>query len=154
MRPIFGEFECKMDSKGRFVLPSGLKKQLPEGEQKEFVVNRGLDTCLVLYPIKVWERELEQIHSQNQYVARNRAFARKFMNGATPIELDNSFRVNVPKKLMGYASLGKELVLIASFDRIEIWDKATYDQWLASDKWDMEELSEEVMGGGANDLNK
>ena len=59
--------------------------------------------------------------------------------------------MNVPKKLMGYASLDKELVLIASFDRIEIWDKATYDKWLESDKWDMEELSEEVMGGGNND---
>lgn len=150
MRPIFGEFECKMDSKGRFVLPSGLKKQLPEGERKEFVVNRGLDACLVLYPLSVWESELEKIHARNQYVAKNRAFARKFMNGATPLELDNSFRVNIPKKLTGYASLDKEVVLIASFDRIEIWDKETYDQWLASDKWDMEELSEEVMGGASD----
>lgn len=147
MRPIFGEFECKIDSKGRFVLPSGLKKQLPEAEQKDFVINRGLDECLVLYPLAVWERELQRIHSRNQYIEKNRAFARKFMNGATPLELDGSSRVLVPKRLMGYASLEKEIVLVASFDRIEIWGKEAYEKWLESDKWDMEELSEEVMGG-------
>lgn len=150
MRPIFGEFECKMDSKGRFVLPSGLKKQLPEDEQKEFVINRGLDQCLVLYPIKVWEEELTRIHSRNQYVERNRAFARKFMNGATPVELDGSSRVLVPKRLAGYADLDKELVLVASFDRVEIWGRDAYEKWIASDKWDMAELSEEVMGGDDN----
>lgn len=147
MRPIFGEFECKIDSKGRFVLPSGLKKQLPEGEQKDFVINRGLDECLVLYPLSVWERELQRIHSRNQYIEKNRAFARKFMNGATPLELDGSSRVLVPKRLMGHASLQKEIVLVASFDRIEVWGKEAYEKWLESDKWDMEELSEEVMGG-------
>lgn len=147
MRPIFGEFECKIDSKGRFALPSGLKKQLPEEEQVEFVINRGLDECLVLYPRKVWEAELEKIYARNQYSAKNRAFARKFMNGAKPLELDGSSRVLVPKQLMSHAALKKELVLVASFDRIEIWDKEVYDKWLASDKWDMEALSEEVMGG-------
>ena len=128
-------------------MPSGLKKQLPEGEQVEFVINRGLDECLVLYPRKVWEAELEKIYARNQYSAKNRAFARKFMNGAKPLELDGSSRVLVPKQLMSHAFLKKELVLVASFDRIEIWDKEVYDKWLASDKWDMEALSEEVMGG-------
>lgn len=151
MRPIFGEYECKLDSKGRFVLPSGLKKQLPEGQQKEFVLNRGLDECLVLFPIAVWERELKKIQKRNQYVARNRAFARKFMNGATPVDLDSASRVLVPKRLSGYAGLGKELVLVASFDRVEIWDKAVYEKWLGDDQWDMETLSEEVMGGLPDD---
>lgn len=146
MRPIFGEYECKIDAKGRFVLPSGLRRQLPEDEQKEFVINRGLDQCLVLYPIKIWERELAKIHSRNQYVAKNRAFARKFQNGAKPVEIDNAGRVLVPKQLAGYAEVSKELVLVASFDRIEIWDKGVYDAWQADEQWDMETLSEEVMG--------
>jgi MraZ protein len=146
MRPIFGEYECKIDAKGRFVLPSGLRKQLPEEDQKEFVINRGLDQCLVLYPIKIWDRELKRIHSRNQYVAKNRAFARKFMNGATPVEIDSAGRVLVPKRLVGHADLQSELLLVASFDRVEIWDKKVYDEWQADDKWDMEKLSEEVMG--------
>lgn len=147
MKPIFGEFECKIDPKGRFVLPAGIKKQLAEEDQKDFVINRGLDQCLVMYPQRVWEKELRRIHSRNQYIEKNRAFARMFMNGATPVELDSASRALIPKRLADHASIRKDLVLVANFDRIEIWEKAVYDKWIASDKYDMEKLSEEVMGG-------
>jgi MraZ protein len=135
-----------MDSKGRFVFPSGLKKQLPDDQQKEFVLNRGLDECLVLYPVKIWEAELKNIHSKNQYLAKNRAFARMFQSGALPVELDSSNRVLIPKRLAAHAKIDQDLIVVASFDRIEIWDKATYEAWLASGQYDMEALSEEVMG--------
>lgn len=151
MKPIFGEFECKVDAKGRFMLPSGLRKQLPESEQNDFVINRGLDKCLTLYPIRVWERELAKIHAKNQYVAKNRAFARKFMNGASPVELDSNSRVLIPRRLFEYAGIQKEIVLVASFDRMEIWDKAVYEAWLEDDQYDMEQLSEEVMGASDKD---
>lgn len=148
MKPIFGEFECKLDAKGRFLLPSGLKRQLPQNEQESFVVNRGIDTCLVLFPIRVWEEELSKIHAKNQYIAKNRAFARKFQSGAMPVALDGNSRINIPKRLMEYAGLSKEVVLVASFDRVEIWDKDAYEAWLDDDQFDMEKLSEEVMGNG------
>ena len=151
MKPIYGEYDCKMDAKGRFLLPSGLKKQLPEGQQEEFVVNRGIDQCLVIFPVKVWEAELEKIYSKNQFVAKNRAFARKFQNGATPLALDGNSRVLIPKRLMDHAKLKKELVLVATYDRVEIWDRANYEEWLKDEKYDMEKLSEEVMGDGDND---
>ncbi|MFN8396845.1 MAG: division/cell wall cluster transcriptional repressor MraZ [Bacteroidia bacterium] len=146
MRPIYGEYECRLDSKGRFAFPSGLKKQLPDDQQKEFVLNRGLDECLVLYPVKVWEAELRKIHSRNQYVAKNRAFARMFQSGALPVELDASNRVLIPKRLAAHAKIDQDIVVVASFDRIEIWDKASYETWLSSGQYDMEALSEEVMG--------
>ncbi|MCB9234356.1 MAG: division/cell wall cluster transcriptional repressor MraZ [Bacteroidia bacterium] len=146
MKPIFGEYDCKIDSKGRFLLPSGLKKQLPENEQEEFVVNRGIDQCLVLYPLSVWERELQTIYSKNQFVAKNRAFARKFLNGATRITLDGNSRVLLPKRLNDHARISKDIVLVAAFDRVEIWDSAVYEAWLADDRYDLEKLSEEVMG--------
>jgi MraZ protein len=147
MRPIFGEYECKVDSKGRFVLPSGLKKQLPEEDQKDFVISRGLDPCLVLYPQRVFEVELKRIHARNQYVEKNRAFARMFINGSMPLELDGSSRVLVPKRLAAEAGLDKDLILVANVDRIEIWDKTRYDQWLLENRGNLERLSEEVMGG-------
>ena len=151
MNPIFGEYDCRIDAKGRFLLPSALKKQLPEGAQNEFVINRGIDKCLVLYPVPVWEKELKKIYSRNQFVAQNRAFARKYLNGATRIELDGSSRVLVPKRLAEHAAISQDIVVIAAFDRIEIWDKVTYEAWLADDKHDIERLSEEVMGGLADD---
>jgi MraZ protein len=147
MRPVFGEYECKIDSKGRFVLPSGLKKQLPEDQQKDFVISRGLDPCLVLYPQQVFEHELKRIHARNQYVEKNRAFARMFINGSMPLELDGSSRVLVPKRLAAEAGLEKDLILVANVDRIEIWEKVRYEQWLTDNKGNLERLSEEVMGG-------
>ena len=146
MKPIFGEYDCKLDAKGRFLLPSGLKKQLPESQQEDFVVNRGIDQCLVLYPVKIWEKELEKIYSKNQFVAKNRAFARKFLNGATPVTLDGNSRLLLPKRLMDHGGIEKDIVLVAAFDRIEIWNQGTYETWLKDDRFDLERLSEEVMG--------
>lgn len=147
MKPIFGEYECKLDSKGRFLLPSGLKKQLPEDQQGEYVINRGLDKCLVLYPISVWEAELEKIFAKNQYVAANREFGRRFLNGASRVEPDGASRLLITKRLCEYAGLDKEIVLIAAYDRVEIWDQQVYEQWQSDDAVNLERLSEEVMGG-------
>ncbi|MEL6190820.1 MAG: division/cell wall cluster transcriptional repressor MraZ [Bacteroidota bacterium] len=146
MNSLIGEYDCKLDAKGRFLMPSGLRKQLPEDQQVEFIVNRGLDKCLVLYPLKVWEKELEQIQARNQYVKKNRAFTRWFLNGATPITLDGSARVNIPKRLMEHAELEKELILVAQINKVEIWDKAKYQGWFNEPDYDFEALAEEVMG--------
>ncbi|MDX1908312.1 MAG: division/cell wall cluster transcriptional repressor MraZ [Bacteroidia bacterium] len=146
MLTLIGEYDCKLDSKGRFLMPAGLRKQLPEDQQVEFVVNRGLDSCLVMYPIPVWERELERLQSRNQYVKRNRDFLRLFLNGATRIELDGSGRVLLPKRLMEHAGLDKDMILVAQIDKIELWDEATYTKWLAEAGDGLEQLAEEVMG--------
>lgn len=68
------------------------------------------------------------------------------MNGATPVELDSNARILIPKRLAEYAGIEKEVVLVAAFNRIEIWDKARYEAWISDEKIDMEKLSEEVMG--------
>lgn len=146
MKPLIGEFDCKLDAKGRFLMPAGLRRQLPEGQQSDFVVNRGLDKCLVLYPIQVWEAELERIQSKNQFVSKNRAFTRMFLNGATPLTLDSSDRALLPKRLMEHADLSKDIILIAQIDKIEIWDRDAYQAWLLEPGFDFEQLAEEVMG--------
>ncbi|MCB0835334.1 MAG: division/cell wall cluster transcriptional repressor MraZ [Bacteroidetes bacterium] len=148
MKSLIGEYNCKLDDKGRFLMPAGLRKQLPEDEQTEFVINRGLDECLVLYPISVWEKELERIQSRNQYLKKNRAFTRMFLNGATNITLDGNARVNIPKRLQEHAKLSKEIVLVAQIDKVEIWDQETFDSWMDEPGFDFDSLAEEVMGGG------
>ncbi|MEL6627629.1 MAG: division/cell wall cluster transcriptional repressor MraZ [Bacteroidota bacterium] len=146
MISLIGEYDCKMDAKGRFLMPAGLKKQLPENQQGEFVVNRGLDKCLVLYPVPVWEEELKRLQSRNQYVKKNRAFLRMFLNGATRVTLDGNGRVLVPKRLMEFASLDKELILLAQINKVEVWDKASYEKLMDDPEFDFEALAEEVMG--------
>lgn len=146
MKSLIGEFDCKLDAKGRFLMPVGLRRQLPEDQQSDFVVNRGLDKCLVLYPVQVWETELERIQSKNQFVSKNRAFTRMFLNGATPLSLDGSDRALLPKRLMEYAGLSKDIMLIGQIDKIEIWDLDAYQAWLLEPGFDFERLAEEVMG--------
>lgn len=146
MISLIGEYDCKLDAKGRFLMPAALRKQFPEVNQNEFVVNRGLDQCLVLYPIPVWEEELKRLQSRNQYVKKNRAFLRMFLNGATRVTLDGNGRALIPKRLMESAELQKEIILVAQIDKVELWDKATYDKWMDDNEYDFEELAEEVMG--------
>ncbi len=146
MKLLVGEYVCTLDTKGRFLLPSALRKQLPEGEQKHFVLNKGLDNCLVLYPQKVWETELTKIQTLNMYETKNRTFARVFLSGANEVSVDSSDRILINKDLMGKVSLNKEIVLLAQLDRIEIWDRQTYNTWLDNPEIDMATLAEEVMG--------
>lgn len=145
MKALIGEYSSTLDAKGRFLMPSGLRKQLPEDQQTDFVLNKGLDNCLVLYPTKVWEKELEGIQSLNRYDRKNVEFMRRFMASAAEVSLDGSDRMLIPKLLTEKIGLKKDLVLLAQIDRVEIWDKEAYDNWLANPQYDMAELAEEVM---------
>lgn len=144
-KPLFGEYECKVDAKGRFLFPSVLLSFFSEEEQNEFVINKSMDSCLVLYPQKVWEQEIEKIYSKNQFLEKNRAFARMFQSGAQPVHLDNQKRILIPKKLIEAAEIQNDIVLIGAYDRIEIWSKEKFESWLNVHQKDFTALSEEVM---------
>ena len=146
MTNLIGEYECKVDAKGRLLVPSGLRKQFsPEAEGKLFV-KRGIERCLELYQKHDWESVSEKVSSLNQFVKKNRIFARKFISGATQLELDSVGRINLPNGLLEYAGVEKELVLFAYGNKIEIWDKAVYDAELYMSDNDFAGLAEEVMG--------
>ena len=147
MTSFIGEFDCKVDAKGRVMMPSGLRKQLDPDAQERFVLNRGFEKCLVLYPQNVWKGISAEISKLNQYKKKNREFIRYFYRGATETGLDGTGRILLPKRLLNYASIKKEAVLFAYFDRIEIWDKSTYDNLLTDEPEDFSNLAEEVMGG-------
>jgi len=146
VKPLIGEYGCKLDAKGRFLMPSGLRKQLPEDQQSEFIINKGLGKCLVLYPMSVWESELAKIQARNQYVKKNRDFTRWFMQGATQVSVDGNGRILIPKRLLNHAQIEKEAVLASQIDKVEIWDKEAYDTWMDNTDTDFELLAEEVMG--------
>ncbi len=126
---FIGEYESTVDAKGRFLLPSGFKKQLPEADNALFVLNRGFEKCLTLYPIQSWEPLYKDISLLNDFDPKVRDFRRYFLNGATQIELDSAGRLLLPKNLMEYASLGKDIVLVSAVNKIEIWDKNKYQQF-------------------------
>lgn len=150
MANFIGEFECKLDAKGRLMMPSGLRKQLDPAAQESFVLNRGFEKCLVLYPKNEWEGISAEVNKLNQYVKKNREFIRYFYRGATELGLDAMGRLLLPKRLLGYAGVEKQVVLFAYSNRIEVWDKDVYDNLLTDEPDDFADLAEEVMGGSQN----
>ncbi len=158
MSNLIGEFECKIDAKGRFMLPAGIKKQLPVEEQDKFVVNRGFENCLVLYPYSVWQTISDEVNRLNLFNKKNRDFARYFFRGATELTVDSVSRLLLPKPLMQYANLDKEMVMFAFANKIEIWAKDAYYALHVNEPDDFSSLAEEVMGkkdnkGSSNELS-
>lgn len=154
MSQFLGEFICKVDAKGRLLLPAGLKKQLSPDNNERFVVNRGFEQCLTLYPYKSWETISAQVNKLNMYVKKNRNFVRYFYRGATELTLDGNGRILLPKTLCSYAEIDKELVLFAYSNRIEIWNKKNYDNLLTDEPDDFADLAEDVMGNLPTDDDK
>ncbi len=146
MTNLIGEFECRIDVKGRFMLPAGLKKQIPPEAHDRFVINRGFEKCLVLYPNNVWKIISDEVSQLNLYNKKNRDFVRYFYRGASELLLDSVNRLLLPKQLVEYAGIGKEVVLFAFSNRIEIWAKEAYERLQINEPEDFSTLAEEVMG--------
>ncbi len=152
MISFLGEFEATIDAKGRFLLPVGLKRQLPEGETTSFVINRGFEKCLTLFTIQSWTPLYDQISILNDFDPQVREFRRYFLNGATNIEIDVAGRILIPPNLKEYAGLGKDIVLAAAVNKIEIWDKQKHQQFFESySPEDFSKLAQSVMVKG-NDI--
>ncbi|MBK6543238.1 MAG: division/cell wall cluster transcriptional repressor MraZ [Flavobacteriales bacterium] len=150
MLNLLGEYDLRLDAKGRLVLPSGLKKQLAEVASKGFVINRDVfKSCLVLYPIAEWERTQTMMARLNPFLEKNREFIRRFASGATQLELDGSGRLLLPKPLMDHAGIGKDIKLAGLLDRIEVWSKEGHARMLR-ETVDLTALAEEVMGSLGN----
>jgi MraZ protein len=132
MISFLGEYESTIDAKGRFLLPAGFKKQLPKDDAMQFVINRGFEKCLTLYPLQSWKPIFFEISQLNDFDPKVREFRRYFLNGATNIEVDSAGRILLPKNLMDHASLEKDIVLVSALNKIEIWDKNKYQQFFES----------------------
>ena len=148
MSHFLGEFDCKLDAKGRMMIPSNLKKQLPEAEKDGLVINRGFEKNLVIYTRKEWDKIVEDLSKLNSYEKKTREFIRYFTRGASELMLDSSNRVLLPKSLQEYAGIGNDVVLSCQFNKIEVWAKDAYDAQLDNEPENFANLSEEVMGSG------
>ncbi len=146
MTSLIGEFDCKVDAKGRFMFPVNLRKQLEEVFEKGFVINRNLhQKCLVLYPMSEWNKLNKKLSKLNRLIKANDVFVRKFTGGATAAEADNTGRVLLPKALVDYADIKTDIKVLGSNNVIEIWDKKLYELFLEQDV-DIEKLAEDVLG--------
>jgi MraZ protein len=150
---IIGTYECKVDAKGRLMLPSPLKKQLATALESGFILKRSVfQPCLELYPMTEWNLMMQKINKLNRFVKKNNDFIRRFTAGVKVVEIDALGRLLVPKDLVGFASIAKEVVFSSAVNIVEIWDKDLYEKSISGDDLDFADLAEEVMGN-INDTN-
>ena len=147
MNTLIGTYECKVDAKGRLMLPVAFKKQLASVSDNGFVLKRAVfQPCLELYPMQEWESMMQNVHKLNRFKKKNNDFIRRFTAGVKSIDLDVSGRLLIPKDLVGFAGITKEIVVTSAVNIIEIWDKDKYEKAIDDAANDFADLAEDVMG--------
>lgn len=150
---IIGTYECKMDNKGRFLMPVSLRKQLTAVLEEGFVLKRSVfRSCLELYPMAEWRAVMQKVMELNRFVKKNNDFIRLFTAGVKQVEGDASGRVLIAPDLIQFANLDKSIVLSSSVDILEIWDKQQYEETIRDTAADFSQLAEEVMGSIRDDV--
>lgn len=119
---FIGEYQHSIDDKGRVIIPSKFREELGF----KFVVTKGLDNCLFVYPVDEWKLFQEKLKGLPLTSKEARAFSRHFFSGAVECEVDKQGRINIPQNLRDHAKIDKEVISIGVSTRVEIWDK---DQW-------------------------
>jgi MraZ protein len=147
LNTLIGTYECKVDTKGRLMLPVSLKKQLASVMNNGFVLKRAVfQPCLELYPMNQWELLMQKINKLNRFKKKNNDFIRRFTAGVKSVELDGSGRLLISKDLVGFAQISKDIVVTSAVNIIEIWDKDNYEKAINDAAGNFAELAEDVMG--------
>lgn len=147
MQHFIGTYECKADAKGRIMMPVAIKGQLAAHLSKGFVLKRAVfNTCLELYPMQEWEVLMQKVNSLNRFNKKNNDFIRRFTAGVKLVEMDSSGRLLIPKDLVNYAAIKKQVVISSAVSILEIWNKELYEQAIDEATFDFGDLAEEVMG--------
>ncbi|WP_178990360.1 division/cell wall cluster transcriptional repressor MraZ [Winogradskyella schleiferi] len=147
MNSFIGTYECKADAKGRLMIPAVLKKQLSSALQDGFVLKRAVfQPCLELYPMSEWNKMMEKINKLNRFKKKNNDFIRRFTAGVKMVEVDSTGRLLIPKDLISFSGISKQVVLASAVNILEIWDKDKYERAIDDAASDFADLAEEVMG--------
>ena len=145
MYQLTGEYDCKIDSKGRVRLPSALVRQIG-ADKMHFTINRGFEKHLILYPREVWDRKVKEINQLNIYNKQHRQAIRYFFRGATYVEPDRADRILIPRSLQDYALLKDEVVLFAYQQQVEIWSKQGYEEMIDREPEEFSDIANEIFG--------
>ena len=149
---LTGTYECKVDAKGRLMMPVALKKQLSPILQDGFVLRRSVfQKCLELYPMGEWQVLMKKMNKLNRFKKKNNDFIRRFTAGVKMVEVDVNGRLLIPKDLTIFAKISKNIVVASAINIIEIWDKDLYEQAIDDAALDFADLAEEVMGQDDDD---
>ncbi len=136
---FIGEYHHSIDEKGRLTIPSKLREEL--GEQ--FILTRGLDGCLFIYPNKEWNNVINK-YKELPNIKEARNFMRFFLSGASNQELDKQGRINIPSPLINYANLIKDCIIIGVNDRLEIWSKENWESFVSENEQSFSDMADHL----------
>lgn len=139
-----GHSFCTIDAKSRIILPAKFRKYInPEADNK-VILTRGMDECLLVYPLDEWEKVKTGLSRYNQFNSDQRFFIRQFLNFVNECELDSQNRILIPPQLIQFAKLKKEVVVLGLLDKMEIWDPEIKERYEKSMSKSYEEIAEKV----------
>ena len=137
---FIGEYQHAIDPKKRLAVPSKFRVEL----KNKVVVTRGLDKCLFIYPMKVWQELAEKLGSIPVGESATRSFVRLMLAGATDVEIDKQGRVLIPDYLKEYASLNRNVIIAGIYNRLEIWDELKWNEYKKSAEKNSDEIAEQL----------
>ena len=137
---FMGEYHHSIDDKGRMIIPSKFREELGD----KFIITRGIENCLFVYPVKNWEQIVTKLESLPFTKKDARNFTRFFLSGATVAEFDKQGRINITSPLINYASIEKDCVIIGTGDRLEIWSKEAWENFFNSASINMSDIAENL----------
>ena len=137
---LMGEYHHTIDDKGRIIIPSKFREDLGE----EFVVTRGLEECLFVYPKDKWNSIMEQLNKIPFTKKDARSFMRFFLSGATAMDFDKQGRINITSPLISYANLEKDCVIVGVGDRLEIWSEEKWNNFYEGNKDEFSDIAENL----------
>lgn len=152
MATFLGDYPCKVDAKGRIILPVAFKKQMPADAQDHFVVRKDIFVdCLVLYTMEDWNRQLSSLRKKlNPYNREQNMFLRNYFRGTAELVMDTNSRILIPKRLMDLIGAERDVILAGLDGKIEIWTPEKYQQ-AVMDPSDFADKAELFMAGSNNE---
>lgn len=139
------EYECKLDVKGRLVLPAKIKAGLPDVSGNELAIRRGFEPCLILYPMVEFKKLYSKISGLNEFSPENRMLQRNFFRTSSTVELDNNGRFLIPKAMLQYANLEKDVIVVGMGNKVELWNPELYEKYLINDPEEFSDLAQKFL---------
>lgn len=142
-----GQFTYSIDAKGRVSIPAKLRKQVSPNSNDTFVMTQGVAKCIEVYPLDQWKIFEENLLKLNQFDPKHARFTRMILQHASEDTLDSQSRILVPQKLIEYAKIEKEVLILGVLKKIEIWNPSIYENYLKQSDEEYEDIAAKVMGG-------
>ena len=143
MASFKGKYTSAIDGKRRLKLPKKLREAVPSSNE-HFIIGPGYDGCISLYPKDEWEKQEEKLRNLKAGIGEHRFFERVFIPESEDVRIDRVGRLTIPPRLLGFAQIKKEILILGILSRIELWAPEVYKRYREQYKQSFEEVAEKI----------